>query len=229
MPPQRFSWAWLIVCPVVAAVGCLAWLVYSNVGTSPALASEYAAAPIGTANAASEVAQAVPSPVPAFSSAPSSPAMAYSAPHGRHGTFVPPLGGYVAQLFGPTDFALEPPRTYNGTTYPHFHTGIDIDAQPGTPVGASAGGVVVQTGAADGQPTGYGNFVVIEHPNGYQTLYAHLDRVLVTVGERVQQLELIGVVGSTGLSTGPHLHFEIRRYGDFLDPLPYLLRNLRAW
>lgn len=166
---------------------------------------------------------------PAPSPLPSAPAMAYSAPTGRHGSFVPPLGGYVTQPFGPTDVTFEPALTYNGTAYPHFHTGIDVAAPVGTLVGASAAGTVIQVGVSNGQPVGYGNYVVIQHRNGYLTLYGHLSRVLVTLGEQVRQLELIGLVGSTGLSSGPHLHFEIRHDGEFLDPLPYLLKPLRAW
>lgn len=161
--------------------------------------------------------------------APAGPMMAYSAPSGRHGSFVPPVGGFVTQAFGPTTVSFEPPFTYHGTAYPHFHSGIDIEAATGTPVGASAAGVVIQVGHSDGRPVGYGNYVLIEHEQGYATLYAHLDRVAVTVGQTVRQLELIGVVGSTGLSTGPHLHFEVRRFGEFEDPLPYLLQAVRAW
>lgn len=149
----------------------------------------------------------------------------------KPGFFIPPVGGYVSQAFGPTDFTAEPPGTYNGVTYPHFHTGIDIDAAEGTPVVAAASGVVVEAGAEkDGQGNliGYGNFVIIAHAHGFYTLYGHLSRELVTQGQQVVQLQVIGLVGSTGLSTGPHVHFEIRRNGEFLDPLPYLLERIRA-
>ena len=155
---------------------------------------------------------------------------AYAAPAGhRLGAFAPPLGGWVTQVFGPTTQTIEPALVYNGVAYAHFHTGLDIEAPTGTPVGASAAGVVVTVGAANGRRTGYGNFVVIRHRLGYESLYGHLERVTVTVGEQVHQLDLIGFSGSTGLSTGPHLHFEIRRYGTFLDPLPYLLGRLQPW
>ncbi|MFY9615154.1 MAG: M23 family metallopeptidase, partial [Candidatus Dormiibacterota bacterium] len=69
---------------------------------------------------------------------------------------------------------------------------------------------------------GYGNYVVIAHPDGFFTLYGHLDTVAVKEGQVVHQGEIIGQEGSTGLSTGPHVHFEIRHNGTFLDPAPYL-------
>lgn len=166
-----------------------------------------------------------PSPIaiPFAAAPPTGAAASAPAQAVRPGMFIPPIGGEVVQLFGPTAFTLEPALTYHGVHYQHFHTGLDIDAPMGTPVGASAPGVVVQVGTADGRFAGYGNYILVEHAQGYATLYGHLDRVVVAVGQTVQQLQLIGYVGSTGLSTGPHLHFEIRRYGDFLDPLPYLL------
>ena len=215
----------------IGALACLAWLgwltvsalarqsvpaVYASAGRSKAVADQ------------SSVLFTDPSPVAQVPAA-SQPVMAYSVPPGvRPGTFVPPAGGYVVQPFGPTSLAIEPALTYGGVSYPHFHTGIDIDAPLGTPVGASAAGVVVAIGAADGGATGYGNYVAIGHPQGYLTLYAHLQSITVALGENVRQLQLIGYVGSTGLSTGPHLHFEIRRYNVLVDPLPYLLGRSRA-
>jgi murein DD-endopeptidase MepM/ murein hydrolase activator NlpD len=139
--------------------------------------------------------------------------------------FLPPLGGVLVQAFGPTAFALEPPMEYGGTFYPHFHTGIDIAAVKGTPVHAAADGVVALVARmtdGHGHLVGYGNFITILHRDGNLTLYAHLDSVLVKVGQIVPQGQVIGAVGSTGWSTGPHLHFEIRHNGEVTDPLPYL-------
>ncbi|MEK9177231.1 MAG: LysM peptidoglycan-binding domain-containing M23 family metallopeptidase, partial [Patescibacteria group bacterium] len=90
----------------------------------------------------------------------------------------------------------------------HGYNGIDIGAPTGTSVFASAGGIVLFS-KPYGWNGGYGQYVVIEHPNGTQTLYAHLSKVYVSGGEAVAQGELIGAVGSTGKATGPHLHFEV--------------------
>ncbi|HEV3234399.1 MAG TPA: M23 family metallopeptidase [Candidatus Dormibacteraeota bacterium] len=143
----------------------------------------------------------------------------------RHQPFIIPLEGPMTQGFGPTDFSLEPPLTYNGVFYPHFHTGFDIAAPLDTPVHAAADGVIALATAtqdSQGHLTGYGNYVVIAHPDGFFTLYGHLDTVAVKEGQVVHQGEIIGQEGSTGLSTGPHVHFEIRHNGTFLDPAPYL-------
>ena len=136
--------------------------------------------------------------------------------------FVPPATGMLTQAFGPTEFALEPPMEYRGTFYPHFHTGLDIAALQGTPIQATADGVVALVARMTdehGKPVGYGNFVTILHRDGYLTLYAHLQSADVKVGQLVQQGQVIGDMGSTGWSTGPHLHFEIRQNGQLLDPL----------
>lgn len=114
---------------------------------------------------------------------------------------------------------------YDGIFYPHFHTGIDIAAAEGTPVHAAADGVVALVARmtdGHGHLVGYGNFITILHRDGYLTLYAHLDSVAVKVGQVVHQGQAIGAVGSTGWSTGPHLHFEIRRQDQVTNPLPYL-------
>ncbi len=91
----------------------------------------------------------------------------------------------------------------------HGYNGIDIGAKTGTPIIASAPGEVIisRTGTWN---AGYGNYVVIAHPNGTQTLYAHLSYNIVTEGQTVKQGQLVGLLGSTGNSTGPHVHFEIR-------------------
>jgi murein DD-endopeptidase MepM/ murein hydrolase activator NlpD len=94
------------------------------------------------------------------------------------------------------------------------HPGIDIAVPVGSVVRASGGGVVLQTGAQ----AEYGNFVLLEHPEGYQTMYGHLSRILAVQGSRVAAGEVIGLSGNTGRSSAPHLHFEIRLNGVSIDP-----------
>lgn len=103
--------------------------------------------------------------------------------------------------------------------YRYDHRAVDIAAVQGTPVTASDRGVVVRAGWND---QGYGRFVVIDHKIDYVTLYAHLDRILVNEGDIVGQGQVIGTVGTTGNSTGPHLHFEIRDFGRLTNPLELL-------
>ncbi len=101
------------------------------------------------------------------------------------------------------------------------HRGLDIAARAGTLVTAADRGVVIRAGWND---QGYGNLVIIDHNIDYLTLYAHLDTIAVAEGEIVGQGQVIGAVGSTGNSTGPHLHFEIRDFGNLADPLRLLGR-----
>jgi murein DD-endopeptidase MepM/ murein hydrolase activator NlpD len=103
--------------------------------------------------------------------------------------------------------------------YRYDHRAVDIAAVQGTPITAADRGVVVRAGWND---QGYGRFVVIDHQIDYVTLYAHLDRILVHEGDIVGQGQVIGTVGSTGNSTGPHLHFEIRDFGRLTNPLELL-------
>lgn len=99
-----------------------------------------------------------------------------------------------------------------------FHHGVDIAGDFGDPVRAAAGGVVSFTGYV----SLYGNTVIIDHPDGRQTLYAHLKHIDVSQGDRVARGAVIAAVGSTGRSTGPHLHFEIKQGDTREDPLAYL-------
>jgi murein DD-endopeptidase MepM/ murein hydrolase activator NlpD len=99
-----------------------------------------------------------------------------------------------------------------------LHNGQDIAVPSGTPVLAADSGVVL----VSGWQGGYGNFVAIDHGNGISTCYGHNSRLLVQVGDKVQKGQTIALSGSTGLSTGPHVHFEVRRNGTPINPLPYL-------
>jgi murein DD-endopeptidase MepM/ murein hydrolase activator NlpD len=103
----------------------------------------------------------------------------------------------------------------SGNDFWSGHLGIDIAAGTGAPIYAADSGVIVFAGWATG---GYGNTVIIDHGNGYQTLYAHLNSVAVGCGNSVQQGAIIGYAGSTGNSTGSHLHFEVRYQGGFISP-----------
>lgn len=102
-----------------------------------------------------------------------------------------------------------------------FHEGLDFLAEKGTPIRAAASGIVV---AAERTPD-YGNIVKVDHGSGVETRYAHASKLLVKAGERVQKGQLIAEVGSTGRSTGAHLHFEVRLDGASLDPRKYLKRE----
>jgi murein DD-endopeptidase MepM/ murein hydrolase activator NlpD len=102
-----------------------------------------------------------------------------------------------------------------------MHPGIDMAAPTGTPVSAAAAGVVTHAGPAGT----YGNLVTIRHANGLETRYAHLDSVGVKKGAQIEAGVEIGKVGSTGRSTGPHLHFEVREDGKLKDPAGYLPLN----
>jgi murein DD-endopeptidase MepM/ murein hydrolase activator NlpD len=127
----------------------------------------------------------------------------------------------ITQGFGPTAFVFE--AAYAG--FAHFHTGVDLAVPLGTPVFAAADGVVVLARSmtdASGALIGYGNYVVIQHDAGLKTLYGHLLAIGVKEGDAVKRGQLIGLVGSTGNSTGPHTHFEVRIDNSPVDPLQML-------
>jgi murein DD-endopeptidase MepM/ murein hydrolase activator NlpD len=101
-----------------------------------------------------------------------------------------------------------------------YHPGLDMPNRSAPGVAASDGGTVVVAGWPDNY--GYGNRVVVDHGNGYRTLYAHLSNVYVSVGQQVSRGQVVGQMGSTGRSTGTHLHFEIHYKGIAVNPLAIL-------
>jgi len=121
------------------------------------------------------------------------------------------------------------PASYNVTSpfgwrmhpilgYRRFHAGVDIAADSGSAIVASGSGTVIQAGYSGG----YGNVTMIDHGNGVVSVYAHQSSIGVSVGSQVSKGERIGAIGSTGLSTGPHLHFEVRINGNPVNPMNYL-------
>ncbi|HEV7620374.1 MAG TPA: M23 family metallopeptidase, partial [Flavisolibacter sp.] len=104
-----------------------------------------------------------------------------------------------------------------------FHPGLDFTAPQGTPIYATADGVVTLAGFTSG---GYGIHVIIDHGYGYETLYGHMVRVKARSGEHVKRGDLIGYVGSTGKSTGPHCHYEVHKNGQKLDPVYFFYNDL---
>lgn len=106
---------------------------------------------------------------------------------------------------------------------PKYHPGLDFAAPIGTPIYATADGVVTDAGYNEG---GYGNRVIINHGFGYETLYGHMYRIKAKRGQKVKRGEVIGYVGSTGKSTGPHCHYEVHRNGTPVDPVYYFYNDL---
>ncbi|MEX2524692.1 MAG: M23 family metallopeptidase [Gammaproteobacteria bacterium] len=131
-----------------------------------------------------------------------------TSPGGR-----PADGGWISSLFGY--------RTDPMTGKKEFHEGMDFAGKPDTPVTAAAAGIVTWSGPR----YGYGNMIEVSHGSGYITRYAHNRKNLVSVGEKVEKSEIIGLMGSSGRSTGTHLHFEVLRYGRHVDPRKYLSLN----
>ncbi len=106
---------------------------------------------------------------------------------------------------------------------PKFHAGLDFTAPVGTPIYATADGTVTDAGYNSG---GYGNRIIINHGFGYETLYGHMYRIKARVGQKVRRGEVIGYVGSTGKSTGPHCHYEVHRNDIPVDPVYYFYNDL---
>lgn len=120
-------------------------------------------------------------------------------------------GGHLTALFGPD--------THPFGGYWYIHKGVDIGGRHGQPLVATANGEVYETGY---DKNGYGYYVIIRHKYGFYTMYGHMQRYLVKEGQIVTQGDRIGLMGSTGLSTGPHVHYEIRVGTDVVDPMSYL-------
>ena len=132
----------------------------------------------------------------------------------RMPSIVPVLDGERSSSFG---YRLDP---FNGEW--RMHEGVDYQAEVGTPVLAPAEGVVVEAG----RESGFGILVKLDHGDGIETLYGHLSRLRVDVGDRVQRGQHIGDVGNTGRSTAAHLHYEVHRNGHPVNPEPYILSEL---
>jgi murein DD-endopeptidase MepM/ murein hydrolase activator NlpD len=133
-----------------------------------------------------------------------------NAPSQGTGRFVWPVRGPITSPFG---MRINPvTHKYSG------HTGIDIGVPYGTPIAAADGGTVIFAS----WNVAYGNMTVIDHGGGFSTMYAHQSKQLVAVGDHVTQGQIIGYIGTTGWSTGPHLHFEIRVNGVPVNPMKYL-------
>jgi len=132
---------------------------------------------------------------------------------------------YIAAQYGPpagvgSSQFIWPTTSHSVSQYPvSYHMAYDIESSGNPPIFAAAGGTVIIPGF---QPGGYGNHVIVDHGNGYQTLYAHLSAITVSSGQAVAQGQQVGVMGSTGRSTGTHLHFEVRSGGAQLNPAGFV-------
>ena len=116
-------------------------------------------------------------------------------------------------------------RTDPFTKAKKFHAGMDFSAKSGTPIFATGDGVVDK---ADNKVSGYGNHIVLKHGFGYETLYGHLSKYNVKKGQRVKRGDIIGYVGSTGRSEAPHLHYEVHKNGEVVNPLNFYYGNISA-
>lgn len=131
-------------------------------------------------------------------------------PPSGNGIFLVPVNARITSPFGP--------RVHPIFGDSRMHNGLDFGAGAGTAIRAAGSGKVIWAGPRGG----YGNTVIIDHGNTLATLYAHQSRLAVSSGDQVSKGDVVGYVGSTGYSTGPHLHFEVRRSGTPVDPMPYL-------
>ncbi len=140
-----------------------------------------------------------------------------------HTPSIPPTAGFVSSSFG---VRISPFSRANeaGDGLLGYHSGLDITNAEGTPIQSTADGTVTSAGWG----TGYGLMVVVRHTAELETVYAHLARVDVRVGQRVQRGDILGTMGRTGNATGVHLHYEVRRGGRPVNPQPYM-RLQRQW
>lgn len=114
-------------------------------------------------------------------------------------------------------------RTHPIYKTPEFHPGMDFASPEGTEIYATGDGIVTR---ADNMAQGYGNHVVMDHGYGYETLYGHMSKLAVHVGQQVKRGQLIGYVGSTGLSTAPHVHYEVHKNGQTVNPINFYYNDL---
>ena len=106
-----------------------------------------------------------------------------------------------------------------------FHDGMDFTAKIGTPIYATGNGKIEKV---ESSARGYGKYVIIDHGFGYKTLYAHMSKFKVAIGQKVNRGDVIGYVGNTGLSSGPHLHYEVHKYGEKINPVNFYFNDLTA-
>lgn len=174
-----------------------------------------AVAVLAAAAAPAVTREAPPAPTAAPVAPPVKAELEAAGPVMRQIEFSAPVRGYaINSPFGLRKLAIE--------ARARAHKGVDIAAPRGTSVFTAAEGRVIRTGYDAG---GYGNFVEVRHPNGLSTVYGHLSRIDVASGHAVAAGQRIGLVGSTGYSTGPHLHFEVRRGDGQVNPTKVLGRR----
>mgnify|MGYP005844887563 CR=1 FL=1 len=114
-------------------------------------------------------------------------------------------------------------RTHPIYKIQHLHTGLDFTAPVGTEIYATGDGIIKEVNS---EPRGYGNHIIISHGFGYETLYAHMSKFNVRTGQKVKRGEVIGFVGNTGTSTGPHLHYEVIKNGEKINPINFFYNDL---
>lgn len=132
----------------------------------------------------------------------------------KHIPALRPIPGHVVSGFGYRKVSRPPSVEY--------HPGLDFDADVGTPIKATGNGVVIAAGVTE---SGYGIQVVIDHGFGYKTRYAHMSRTEVALGQQIKRGDVLGYSGNTGYSTGPHLHYEVIKHGEQVDPFHYFYSN----
>jgi murein DD-endopeptidase MepM/ murein hydrolase activator NlpD len=132
----------------------------------------------------------------------------------KHIPAIRPVPGHVVSGFG---YRRAPYHTHL-----QYHPALDFDADTGTPIKATGNGVVIAAGVTE---SGYGIQVVLDHGFGYKTRYAHMSRTEVKLGQQIKRGDLLGYSGNTGYSTGPHLHYEVIKHGEQVDPFHYFYSN----